>query len=55
MSETERKKTLKRKPAPPDHPIYQMGYVIGGIGRNRLPVGVRKELARGRATKTDAT
>jgi len=50
MSETERKKTLKRKPAPPDHPIF-----IGGIGRNRLPVGVRKELARGRATKTDAT
>jgi hypothetical protein len=44
-----------RRPAPPDHRIYQLGYVLGGSGRNRLPEGVRKEPALSRATRTDAT
>ena len=28
---------LRMRSAPPDDPIYTRGFVIGGIGRNRLP------------------
>ena len=34
---TQKAKPLKIRPAPADHPIYRTGFVIGGIGQNRLP------------------
>ena len=37
MSDDRKRKPPKRRPAPLDHPIYSLGYVIGRIGRNRLP------------------
>jgi hypothetical protein len=30
-------KPLKLRSAEPDDPIYTRGFVIGGVGRNRLP------------------
>ena len=37
---------LKIREAPPDHPIYTRGYVIGGIGRNRLPENTQSKSKR---------
>ncbi len=38
--ETEPKKPVKRRAARPDDPIYSRGFVIGGIGKNRLPTNI---------------
>jgi len=35
--QTQKAKVLKLRSAGPDDPTYSRGFVIGGIGRNRLP------------------